>query len=82
MVAMPTVDLIVTSLWVGGLSVVVLAQAILLYVRHHMATRRAEGAARLADAISFPPGGRDAVRARPASDRSAVKPPDQEARAR
>jgi hypothetical protein len=82
MVAMPRLDLIVTAVWVSGLSLVVLAQAVLLYVRHRLATRRAEGAARLADAIVFPPGGRDAVMARSASDRSSARAPDPEARAR
>jgi hypothetical protein len=61
MVAMPTVDLIVTASWIGALTVVVLAQAVWLYLRHRWASHRAASAERLADAIAFPPGGRSAL---------------------
>jgi hypothetical protein len=61
MVAMPAIDLIVAAVWVGALCIVMLAQAALLYVRHRFATKQAQGADRLATAIAFPQGGRDAL---------------------
>jgi hypothetical protein len=59
---MPTFDLIVTASWVGVLTMAILIEAVLLYIRHRLSTRSAASAARLADAISFPPGGRDGLR--------------------
>ncbi|HEX9236178.1 MAG TPA: hypothetical protein VF972_07855 [Actinomycetota bacterium] len=67
---MPTLDLIVSAIWIGALLVVILAQAVFLYLRHRLATKQAESAARLAKAIAFPPGGRDAVRPPPAPTES------------
>jgi hypothetical protein len=65
MVAMPTLDLIVVATWVALLCLVMVGQAVLLYVRHRFASRQAEGAARLAKAIAFPPGGRRGLAPRP-----------------
>src|SRR5205085_453407 len=48
MVAMPRLDLIVSVSWMGLLSLAIVGQAVLLYARHRMATRRAQSAARLA----------------------------------
>jgi ABC-type nickel/cobalt efflux system permease component RcnA len=54
MLAMPTLDLVVTLVWIGGLAIVVLAQAVLAWLAHRQATRAARMAARLAEATETP----------------------------
>jgi len=63
MVAMPTLDLIVSIVWVGALAVVLLAQAVYLWLGHRHWARYARYAARLADATR--PAARPAARATP-----------------
>jgi Flp pilus assembly protein TadB len=50
MVAMPTLDLVVTLTWVGALAAFLLGQAFLAWLAHRHATRSARLAAKLADA--------------------------------
>jgi hypothetical protein len=50
MVAMPALDLIVSTAWVGALAVVLLAQAVYAWLGHRHWTRAARQAARLAEA--------------------------------
>jgi hypothetical protein len=50
MVAMPTLDLIVSVLWIGGLAMVLLVQAVYAWLGHRHWARYARQAARLAEA--------------------------------
>jgi hypothetical protein len=54
MVAMPTLDLIVSTVWVGALAVVLLAQAVYAWLGHRHWVRFAREAARLAEATRSP----------------------------
>jgi hypothetical protein len=54
MVAMPALDLIVSTVWVGGLAIVLLAQAVYAWLGHRHWARYARQAARLAEATRPP----------------------------
>jgi hypothetical protein len=49
MVAMPTLDSVVSLLWIGGLALVLVGRAVLVWLRFRYATRSALHARRLAD---------------------------------
>ena len=55
MVAMPALDLIVSTVWVGALAVVLLVQAVHAWLGHRQWARFASQAARLAEATKFEP---------------------------
>ncbi len=50
MVAMPMLDSVVSLVWIGGLALVLLIRAMLVWLRFRHATRSALHAQRLADA--------------------------------
>jgi hypothetical protein len=50
MVAMPAVDLIVAAVWVGGLTLLLLGQAVIGWLKLQYARRSAEHASRLFEA--------------------------------
>ncbi len=50
MVAMQELDSVVSLVWIGGLALVLLVRAMLVWVRFRYATRSARHAQRLADA--------------------------------
>ncbi|HYT78436.1 MAG TPA: hypothetical protein VEQ37_04110 [Actinomycetota bacterium] len=50
MVARPTLDSVVSLVWIGGLALVLLVRAMFVWVRFRYATRSARHARRLADA--------------------------------
>ena len=55
MVAMPALDLIVSVLWIAGLAVVLVAQAVYAWLGHRHWSRYARQAQRLAEAMRPPP---------------------------
>jgi hypothetical protein len=55
MVAMQSLDLIITTVWVGGLALFLVGQAVVSWWRFRYATRSAAHARQLSEATASPP---------------------------